>query len=196
MSGPAKVAQFNMHRIQIGNQNILGLNVSVDYVPVLKVEQSFDHLSYDVTGAVLAEALLAPQLLVQVAVFAVFEHHVDVLGVVEVPVQTDNIRMVQSPLNFKLAFHLAEEIKLLEHVLENDFESAWDASRPLNGLEDLAELATADRLDAREVVHGPTVFPLCLLGRLGRAPRSLLLKIVGLLIRTASCDFCHILYSL
>ena len=110
--------------------------------------------------------------------------------------QTDNVWMIQSPLNFKLAFHLAEEIKLLEHVLENDFEGAWDAGRPLNGLEDLAELATADRLDAREVVHGPAVFPLSLLGRLGRAPRSLLLKGVGLLIRTASCGFCHILYSL
>ena len=148
-------------------------------------------------GAVFAETLLTPQLLVQVAVFAVLEHHVDVLRVVEVPVQADNIRVIQSPLNFELAFHLAEEIKLLEHVLENDFESAWDAGRPLNGLEDLAELATADRLDAREVVHSPTFFPLwCLLGRLGCTPRSLLLQILSLLIRTASCNFCHILYSL
>ena len=168
----------------------------MNHIPVLQVEQCFNHLGYDVPGAVLAKTLLTPQLLIEVAMLAVFKHYVDVLSIIEVPMQTDNVWMIQSPLNFKLAFHLAEEIKLLEHVLENDFEGAWDAGRPLNGLEDLAELATADRLDAREVVHGPTVFPLCLLGRLGRAPRSLLLKVVGLLIRTASCGFCHILYSL
>lgn len=56
---------------------------------------------------------------------AVLEHHVNVLRIVEVPVKAYNIRMVKSPLNFKLTFHLAEEIKLFEHILENHLESTW-----------------------------------------------------------------------
>lgn len=59
---------------------------------------------------------------------AVFEYYIDVFGVIEVAMQAYNIWMVQSPLNFKLAFHLAKEIKFFEHVLENDFECARDTS--------------------------------------------------------------------
>ena len=98
-----------------------------------------------------------------------------------------NIRVVQSPLNFELALHLAEKVELLEHVLEDDFESNWDASATLCGLKDLAELATAHGLDASEVVHSPTVsfFFSCFLS----------LDDSLLLVRSRLGKICH-LYSL
>ena len=117
-----------MHRVQVGNQNIFRLDVPMDHVAVLQVEQRLDHLGYDMPCAILREALFSAQLLVKIAMLAVLQHHVNVLCVVEVAVKAYNIRMVQSPLNFKLSFHLAEEIKLLEHILENDLESAWHTS--------------------------------------------------------------------
>ena len=126
--GPAEVTQFNMHRVQVGNQNIFRLDVPMDHVAVLQVEQRLDHLRYDMSCAILREALFSAQLLVKIAMLTVLEHHVNVLRIVEVAVKAYNIRMVQSPLNFKLAFHLAEEIKLLEHILENDLEGAWHTS--------------------------------------------------------------------
>ena len=64
-------------------------------------------------AAVLREALLAAQLLVQVAMLAVIEHNINILGVIEVPMQTDNVRVVQSPLNFEFTLHLRKEVKLL-----------------------------------------------------------------------------------
>lgn len=104
-----------------------------------------------------------------------------------------NIWMVQSPLNFKLTFHLAKEIKFLQHVLENDFESAWDSSCSLDRLEDLTEFSTANGLNPAKIMHRPAFFSLfgCL------CTRGLFFQIVGtlLLIRTASCNFCHILLS-
>ena len=100
-----------MHRIEVRNQNILGLDVSVDHVPVLEVEQSFDHLGYYMSCTVFREALLSAQLLIKIAMFTVFEDDIDVFSVVEVAMKTHNVWMVKSPLDFKLSFHLAEEIE-------------------------------------------------------------------------------------
>ena len=61
---PAKVTQFNMHRVQVGNQNIFRLDVPMDHVAVLQVEQCLDHLGYDMACAILREALFSAQLLV------------------------------------------------------------------------------------------------------------------------------------
>ena len=66
------------------------------------------------------------------------------------------VRMVESPLNFELSLHLAEEVKLFEHVLKDYFKGARLSRDPLNCLEDLAEFAAANRLDACEVVNCPT----------------------------------------
>ena len=98
--------------------------------------------------------------------------------------------MVKSPLNFKLTFHLTEEVELFKHVLKDDLEGAWYASRSLNRLEHFTELATSDGLYAREIMNRPAVFPL-----LHICSHSLLLSLYCV-IRTASCDFSHIFYSL
>lgn len=58
MCGPAKVTQFNMHGVQVGNQNIFRLYVPMDHVPVLQVEKCFNHLGYDMSGTIFREALL------------------------------------------------------------------------------------------------------------------------------------------
>lgn len=145
-------------------------------------------------STILGEALLTAQFLVEVTVLAVLQHHVDVLRVVEVSMQADNVWVIQSPLNFKLAFHLAEEVKLLKHVLEDNLQCTCYASGPLNSLKDLAEFSTAYGLYAREVMDGPAVPPL-----LNGCARSLIVQILlllRLLIRTASCNFSHFFYSL
>ena len=144
-----------MHCVKVCNQNILRLDVPMNHIPVLQVEQCLDHLGDYMAGTVLGEALLTAQLLIEVAMLAVLEHDVDVLRIVKVAVQADNIRVVKSPLDLKLTFHLAKEVKLLQHALEDDFQSAGHVSGSLDSLEYFAKLATADGLDAREVVHRP-----------------------------------------
>jgi len=63
--------------------------------------------------------------------------------------------VVQAPLNLELTFHLAEEVKLLKHVLVNDFECDGDARAAFNCAEDFAKFATANALYAAEVAGGP-----------------------------------------
>ena len=89
------------------------------------------------------------------------QHHIDVLRVVEVAMQLDYIWMVESPLNFELTLHLAEEIKLLQDVLEYDFECTLYATSLLNCFEDLAEFTTANGLDPREIIHCPSLLFCC-----------------------------------
>ena len=72
MRGPAKVTQFYMHGVQIGNQNIFRLNVPMDHVPVLQVEKRLNHLGYNMSCTIFGEALFSAQFLVQVAMFTVF----------------------------------------------------------------------------------------------------------------------------
>ena len=179
-----------MHSLKICNQNILRLNVPVNHISLLQIEQGFDHLGDNVPGTILCEALLSAKFLIEVAMLAHLKHHVDVLCIVEVAMKTHNIWMVKSPLNFKLAFHLTEEVELLKHGLENDLEGTGDTSRSLNGLEHLTKFATAYGRDAREVLDRPAVLPL-----LHLRSRSQLLSLYCV-IRTASCDFYHIFYSL
>ena len=91
----------------------------MNHVAVLQVEQCLDNLRDDVASFVLGETLLSPQLLVQIAVLAALKHNIDVLGVVEIPVQLHDVRVVESPLNFEFALHLGEKVEFLEHVLED-----------------------------------------------------------------------------
>jgi len=78
----------------------------MDNITVLQVEKRLDDLSDYVAGSIFREAFLAPELLVEVSVLTVLEHNVDVLGIVEVSVKLNDIRVVKSPLNFQLSLHL------------------------------------------------------------------------------------------
>ena len=106
---------------------------------------------------------------------AVLQHYINVFRVVKVAVQLDYVWVVESPLYFKLSFHLTEEIKLLEHMLEDHFQGDGNTRTSLNGLKNFAKLPTANRLDACEIVY----FPAFSLLR-----RAIILVLLG-------CDLCH-----
>ena len=93
----------------------------MDHVAVLQVNESLNELCDYVPGTILREALLTPKFLVEVSMFTVVENNVDVLGVVEVSMELDNVRVLESPLNLQFSLHLAKKVKLLQHVLEYDF---------------------------------------------------------------------------
>ena len=69
-------------------------------ISFLEVEQCIDHLGYNQFAFVFTEALLPAQSLVQVAILGILQHDIDIVHVIEVPVQLDYVGMVQSPLNF------------------------------------------------------------------------------------------------
>ena len=96
----------------------------MDNVTVLEVEEGLDDLGNYVASSILREAFLLSQLLVEVTVLAVLQHHVYVLGIIEIAVKLNDIRVVESPLNFELSLHLAEEVELFEHMLEDNFKGA------------------------------------------------------------------------
>ena len=114
-------------------------------------------MSYDGPSFVFGEELLPSQLLVEVTILAVLEDHVDVGLVIEVSVKFHNIGVVEPPLNFEFSLHLREEVELFQHVLEYDLESDRELRILLDCLEDFAEFAASDCLDAVEVIDGPTL---------------------------------------
>ena len=88
-----------MQGVQVGDKNILWLDVSMNHISILQVQQSFHDLGNDVPGTFLIKAFLSAQLLVKVTVLAVVQDHVDVLSVVKVTMKLDDVGMIQSPLN-------------------------------------------------------------------------------------------------
>ena len=163
----------------------------MDNITVLQVEKRLDDLSDYVPSSVFREAFLASELLIKVSVLTVLEHNVDVLGIVEVSVKLNDIWVVKSPLNFQLSLHLWEKVKLLKHLLEDNFECTWDTCRALHCLEHFAELAATDCLDSCEVMLAPALTFLV---------RGLILMIStgNIMIVGYACRLCHFVlnYSL
>ena len=94
MRGPPKVTQFDVHSFQVCYEYIFRLNVSMDHISFLQIQQGIHHLINNVPGFVFAETLLPSQFLVQISVSAILEHHIDVLGVVEVAVETHDVCVI------------------------------------------------------------------------------------------------------
>ena len=122
MSRPAEVTQLDVQGILIHNEYVLWLNVSMDDIPFLHVDQCADHLSDDPLGFIIFEELLSFESLIQISVLSVLQHHVYALLIVEVTIQSDNVRVSESPLDLQLLFHLGEKVELLEQVLVNHLQ--------------------------------------------------------------------------
>lgn len=108
-----------MHLVLIHDQYVLRLDVSVDNIPLLHVYESINHLLNDVLGPLVIESLLLPEFLIQIAILGVLKHYIDALVIVEVAIESDDIRVSQSPLNLKFLLHLSEEVKLLQQIFMN-----------------------------------------------------------------------------
>ena len=65
----------------------------------------------------LLKIFLLFEFLVQVAVMRVLQHHVNALVVIEVSVESDYVRVTESPLNLKFFLHLREEVEVLQLLL-------------------------------------------------------------------------------
>ena len=68
---PAEVAEFDCHLVEVGDQNVLRLDVPMNHIAVLQVQQGFYYLHDYVLGFLLCEALLPSELLIQVTMFTV-----------------------------------------------------------------------------------------------------------------------------
>lgn len=82
-------------------------------IAVLQVNQSFHDLHDDVLGLLLRKAALSSKFLIEVAVLAVVQNDIDVLGVVEIAVELNNVWVVQAPLDLELSLHLAKKVEFL-----------------------------------------------------------------------------------
>ena len=103
-----------MHPLTVTYQNILRLDISVDYVALLQVNKCFHYLSNHKLSFSFIEILLSPQSLKKIATWTVLQHCVDILLVVEVAVEAHYVWMIKSPLNFELFFHLTEKVKFFK----------------------------------------------------------------------------------
>lgn len=112
-----------MHLVQISDEDVFRLDISVDYVPFLQIDERLHDLSDDQPAFVFIEEFLSSQLLVEISILAVFEYHVDVGLVIEVSVQLHNVGVVKPPLDFEFPLHLREKVELYQHRLEYDLES-------------------------------------------------------------------------
>ena len=146
-----------MHLVQIGNQYVFRFNVSMNYVSVLEVNEGVNDLSYDDFALIFAKELFSPQFLVEVSILTIFKHYVDVGLVIKVSIEFDNVRMVKPPLYFEFPLHLREKVKLFQHSFEYDLKCDWKVRILFSSLEDLSKFATANRLDAIEIVDSPTL---------------------------------------
>lgn len=94
VGGPTEITQLYMHRFQVSNEDIFWLDVPMDHISLLQVEQRVDHLCDNVARFLFTETFLPSQLLIQVAMTTILEHHIDVLRVVEVPIQAHDVRVI------------------------------------------------------------------------------------------------------
>ena len=108
-----------MHTLTVTYQNILWLDVSVNNIPFLEVDQCLNHLRYHEFSLPLLKLLLTPESLKEVAALTILQHSVNILLVVKVAVESHNIGVIESPLDFQLFFHLTEKIKFLQSGLHH-----------------------------------------------------------------------------
>ena len=147
-------------------------------------------------STVLRETLLSSQLLVQIYVLTILQHHIDVLGIVEIAMQLHDIGMIQSPLNLEFSLHLGEKVEFFEHLFIDDFEGNRNASGSLHSLENFAKLAASNGLNPCKIMLIPAL-PLLLLRIYSRLRNFLLLRIVAILCSDRQvCLFHHIILTL
>jgi len=144
-----------MHSLLIENEDVLRLDVSVDYITFLQVQQCLYHLRNHYLSLIFVKSLLSFKSLKKVAILAVLQYYVNAWFVVEVAVQTDYVWVLESVLNFQFLFQLGEKVKFLESSLDNYFQSNLSLRVFLYGFENFAKFTVAYRLNAAKVICSP-----------------------------------------
>lgn len=143
MDAPAEVGDLDL--AVDAHEDVLGLDVPVDDVLAVQVAQGAGHLGDVLRGLPLGEAVLAAQVLVQLALGGELEDQEDALAVVEVPEELQDVGVPQVALDLDLAPHLLlhpplRQLRLVEHL-----ERADEAARALPRQVHAPELALAER---------------------------------------------------
>lgn len=152
MDTPTEVGQFDRSETI---EQVLWLDVSMDYVLLVDVLQRLDHLT-DVVGCLLFRVfLLGPQSLVELTFRAVLEDQVDLVVVEEESIELDNVGVAKVTLDLDLPPELVldatfEELLLVEHLEGDDVLATL-----LSGEVDVAKLATTQRFPNFEIVDSP-----------------------------------------
>ncbi len=100
--------------------NILGLQISVDNLIFVHVVQSFKCLLKDIFGQRFGYFAFFFQKIVQLPWVAKFEHQVHVLGIAEKRIHLDDVRMLQKTLDFYFPDHLDQQL-LVDVLLIDSF---------------------------------------------------------------------------
>lgn len=179
MDAPAEVGDLDL--AVDADEDVLGLDVAVDDVLAVQVAQGAGHLGHVLRGLPLGEPVLAPQVLVQLALGRELEDQEDALAVVEVPEELQDVGVPQVALDLDLAPHLLLHAPLRQLRLVQHLERADEAARALPRQVHAPELALAERpadLEHAEVelLEGRLLdqrgrFPLRVGGVVGRASR-------------------------
>jgi len=135
---PAKVG--NLDLAVDPDQDVLGLDVPVDDVLPVQVLERRRHLR-DVLGRLpLGEAVFAAQVLVQLSLAGKLENEEHPLAVVEMPVQLQDVGVAKVALDLNLAADLLFDSVVLQLVLVEYFERAYEAAGALLGKVHAAKL--------------------------------------------------------
>mmetsp|Transcript_100481 Transcript_100481/g.259520 ORF Transcript_100481/g.259520 Transcript_100481/m.259520 type:complete len:251 (-) Transcript_100481:232-984(-) len=107
---PAEVR--NLQDVVVVDEEVLWLEVSVDDGLAVQVLQPAGNLREVVARHALweAAALTGPEELVQLTLGAVLQQQVDRLGVLEVPIQPEDVLVLQVALHLNLAFDLVDQV--------------------------------------------------------------------------------------
>lgn len=140
---PPEVGQLDL--AVDADEDVLGLDVPVDDVLAVQVAQRARHLRDVLRGLPLGEAVLAAQVLVELALAGELDDQEHALAVVEVAVQLQDVGVPQVALDLDLAAHLALDPAVLQLVLVQHLQRADEPVRPLPRQVHPPELALAQR---------------------------------------------------
>lgn len=131
--------------------DVFGLNVSVDDAERVQIPDGLADLLDDVAGGFLRKATLFLEHSVELSAGAQLQQQVYILLVVEEAEQLDDVRMVQARLDLKFAGELVYNVFLLHHFFRNDLQGAHKASEFVLDSEDVSELARTQLLTNHKV---------------------------------------------
>jgi hypothetical protein len=126
------------------NENIFWFNVSMHDVFLMQVLQSSSHLGDVLSGFPFRKALFLSKMFVQLSLPCELEDKEDSLAVVEVTVQTEDVRMAEVGLDFDLAAELLLDFTLLELGLVEDFQGTDKSGGSFFGEVHSPELALSE----------------------------------------------------
>lgn len=135
------------------DDDVLWLNVAMDDTEAVQIFHSLAELANHKGDRSLAQLLLLLDDLVQLPLRSQLQYQVNVVFVVEEPIQPDNIRVVQTRLDLQLPDELIKDILLHYNFLRDLLDGADEPCLFVPCEEHLAEFATPQLCSSSEVTY-------------------------------------------